>query len=195
MPVAVNDKRSVGAGFVAGLAAFLVGYLLTFLWRGRAIERSIEPLEALLSLFEAEPIGAWRVVGWLYYGGHFVDTRVTAEFGPFETAVYLDLVREGAGTLETLYLVPPVLLLIAGAIVAAGLHATDLPTGAILGASIVVGYLIAVLAGLVVFAHEGTRPDPLPAIVIAGVLYPVLFGAVGGSLGTVIAASVWEDRR
>ena len=195
MPAGVNNVRSAGAGFAAGLAAFLIGYLVTFLWRGREIERSIEPLEALFSLFEAEPIGAWRVVGWLYYGGHFVDTRVTAEFGPFETAVYLDLVREGAGTLETLYLVPPVLLLVAGAIVAAGLRAPDIPTGAMVGASVVVGYLVAILAGLVVFAYGGTRPDPVPAIVIAGLVYPVVFGAVGGVLGRVITDSMRAERR
>ena len=190
MPETVYDVRRVTGGFLAGVAAFLVGYALTFLWRGRAIEESIEPLEALLAFVEAEPIGAWRVVGWLYYGGHFVDTRVTAEFGPFETTVYLDLVREGAGNLEALYLVPPFLLLVAGAIVAAGFHVSDVQTGALLGASVLLGYVVAILGGLVVFAYDGTRPDPVPAIVIAGVLYPLVFGGVGGA----IAAALHSNR-
>ncbi|MFW6153562.1 MAG: transporter [Halobacteriota archaeon] len=180
------SRSTAIAGFVGGIAAFIVGYAITYLWRGRSIERTIQPIEVVLDLLQAEPIGAWRVVGWLYYSAHFVDTRITARFGPGQATFYVDLVREGGGNLELLYLVPVVALLLAGLLVAWSARPDSLGEGAVAGATVALGYLVAVVVGLVVFAHAGNRPDPMPAILVAGVLYPVVFGGVGGAIGASI---------
>ena len=100
MATTQRSKVVVLYGFLTGLSSFVVGYAITYLWRGRDIERSLQPIETALNLFQAEPIGTWRVVGWLFYSAHFVDTRVSATLGPVETTMYIDLVREGSGNLE-----------------------------------------------------------------------------------------------
>lgn len=173
-------------GLVGGLAAFVVGYVITYLWRGRSIERSIQPIETMLDLFQAEPLGAWRVVGWLYYSAHFVDTRITARFGPGQATFYVDLVREGSGNLELLYLVPVIVLLAAAVLIAWSVRPDDLVDGALAGTTVTLGYLAAVVIGLVVFAHAGNRPDPIPAVLVAGLLYPIVFGTIGGAIGAAL---------
>ncbi len=176
------SKRSAAIGALAGVVAFLVGYVITYLWRGRDIEESLQPMEALLQLFEAEPIGTWRAVGWLFYNGHFVDTRVSSEIGVIETVAYVNFVAEGAGNIELLYLVPPVLLLLAGALLAWYVDVDEPVDGAASGAAVVLGYLPVIAIGLIAFAYNSTRPDPVPAIVLAGIVYPVVFGAIGGAI-------------
>ncbi len=166
----------------AGVLAFLAGFTLTYLWRGREIEDTLMPIDALLELFEAEPIGAWRAAGWLFYSGHFVETRVTSEFGWIEQVTYINLVGQGAGRLELLYFLPPVLLIVAGGLAVMYGHAADPRAGAKRGASVAFGYFPLVALGLVLFSYGSTRPDPLPAILVAGILYPVVFGAIGGVL-------------
>ena len=172
-------------GPIIGVLSFVVGYVVVYLWVGRDVEESLEPMEAILRLFEAEPIGTWRVVGWLFYGAHFVETRISAQFGPIETTTYVDLISEGSGNLELLYLVPPMLLIIGGFLTVMILGINEIAEGVIFGASITAGYLIVLAVGLVLFAYGDTRPDPVYALIIAGILYPAVFGAVGGLLGTM----------
>lgn len=173
-------------GLLAGLGSFVGGYLITYLWRGRDVERSLQSIETILTLFQAEPIGTWRVVGWVWYSAHFVDTRVSATLGPVETTMHIDLLREGSGNLELLYLVPPVLLIGAGFFLVTYLRIEDITEGAKFGATITIGYFLAVAVGLVVFAYGDTGPDPVPAVVVAGVLYPIVFGAAGGVLASTV---------
>jgi hypothetical protein len=60
----------------------------------------------------------------------------------------------------------------------------ELPLAA--GAAVVPVYLVLSVVGLVLFtvtAGPATgRPDPLLAILLAGVVYPTVFGAAGGAL-------------
>lgn len=177
------DARTLGPlafGAGAGVLAFLAGFTLTYLWRGRDIEDSLMPIDGLLELFEAEPIGAWRAAGWLFYSGHFVETRVTREFGWIEQVTYINLVGQGAGRLELLYFLPPVVLIVAGALAVIYGHAADARAGAKRGASVAFGYFPLVALGLILFSYGSTRPDPVPAIFVAGILYPVVFGGIGG---------------
>lgn len=180
-----NERYAVGA--IAGFVAFVVGYLFVYLLSGRDVEGSLEPIDAALELFQAEPVGTWRVVGWLLYSAHFVDTRLVAGIGPIETAVYVDLVGEGSS--ELLYLVPPTILLVAGFLVVFLARLDDPIQGATLGVSVTIGYLLAVGIGLVAFAYGDTRPDPAVAIVVAGVVYPAVFGAIGGAIASVLRDS------
>lgn len=174
---------SVGiGGLLAGLAAFVLGYAVTFAWHGNAIEERLRPIDQLLSLFQAEPIGAWRVVGWLFYSAHFVDIRASFGFGPIESELTVNLIAEGAGSLEFLYLVPPLLLVLGGGLLARWAAAVTLRNGAIAGTAIAIGYVAAAVVGLFVFQYGGVRPDPTVAILVAGLGYPILFGAVGGAV-------------
>lgn len=179
-----SSYRGYLASAAAGVASFLVGYLVTFLWVGRDVESSLEPIEAVLTLFEAEPIGAWRVVGWVFYGAHFVDTQIVAGIGPIETAVYVNPAAEGG--FQALYLVPPLLLLLAGFAAAYLADVDELLDGVKYGAAVTAGYLVVVGIGIVAFAYGDTSPDPLFALVLAGIVYPAVFGSIGGAVATAV---------
>ncbi|WP_458188150.1 hypothetical protein [Haladaptatus sp. NG-WS-4] len=49
------------------------------------------------------------------------------------------------------------------------------------GMTVAVGYLAAVVLGLLVASQAGVAPSPLRALVIAGVVYPVAFASLGGA--------------
>lgn len=180
----MNDRYRtlLPRGLVAGVLAFVGGYLITYLSEGPRIESRIAPMEGILQLFQAEPLGTWRVVGWVFYGAHFVDTRIQITLGPIQSPVTVDLIAEGAGAMEILYIVPPVLLLLAGAAVAWSMDVESVTEGATAGALVVIGYGPVIAIGVIVFAYNGIQPEPLPAIVIAGIAYPIICGGIGGGI-------------
>lgn len=45
------------------------------------------------------------------------------------------------------------------------------------------GYLVAVVLGLFVGSARGVGPHPMRAVLLAGVVYPLTFGGMGGFLG------------
>jgi hypothetical protein len=79
-----------------------------------------------------------------------------------------------------------VLLLVAGLLLARVAGADTPADGAGAGAGVVVGYLPPALAGAIVFSHGGSiAPDLVTAVLLAGVVYPVVLGGVGGALAGV----------
>ncbi|QLD89660.1 hypothetical protein HWV07_11755 [Natronomonas salina] len=155
-------KRSA----TAGVAAYLAGYALLYLWfltQGRTASEAVD----------------WRWVGWLLYRGQFVPLDVQAS-----TA----LVATGLGDLSN---VAPSLLLSVAAVGIAGFllaRARDLlepSAAATTGGSLVLGYLPLALLGLAVFrgtlpngVHVG--PNPLWGVLVTGLVFPTVVGALGG---------------
>lgn len=93
-----------------------------------------------------------------------------------------NFVASEGGSLALLYLLPP-LALLAGA---------DAPTpGAGSGALVAVGYLPLALLGAVLFRFSvgdgAVAPDPVTAVLLAGLVYPLVFGGVGGAVAGAIA--------
>jgi len=79
-----------------------------------------------------------------------------------------------------LWLLPPVFLYTAGRLVAARSDAREGPLDAALsGAAIVVGYFPSILL-LAVLLPDRIQASLLSPIAIAGLVYPLLFGAIGG---------------
>lgn len=176
------------SGAAAGAAAYVAGYVLTFLlMRG----------EARNAFGDAVPV--WKVVGWYFYNAHFVDIVSGRSAGPFEDAAYVSLIAESSGSTATfLYAVPPLALLAAGAVVAWRLDG-DGPAGAAAGgAAAVLGYGPLAVAGALVLPHaaEGsflgvdvsaTITVPLAsAVILAGLVYPVILVTVGAVLGATV---------
>lgn len=178
----VLDGRSLTAGAVGGIAAYLVGYAITFVWHGSTIEDAIDPINVIARLFGQAEVPAWKIVGWLYYSAHFVDTSL--QFGPIGPTT-VDLIGDGGGSLESLYFLPPIVLLVAGAIVAIRVTAAT-ATGPQIGATVVVGYVISAIVGVFVFRIGANGPALIPAVVIAGIIYPIVFGAIGGFIAQQI---------
>lgn len=172
----------VGRSAVAGVLAYLVGYLLTYLWQVNAVREAISGLNLLLGVLGGQRVPAWTVVGWLFYGAHVVPLRIPT---PGSSDVVRSIVG-GDGATSLLFVLPPLVLVLAGAVAAwwAGADAPEI--GATAGASIAVSYLVLAVVGVFLFRFSIQSfvigPDLLRSVVIAGIAYPVGFGAVGGAI-------------
>ncbi len=101
------DAATAVRGGAAGTGAFLLGYLFTFLSAadtGVRVAGAFQPLASAGGRFAP----AWKVAGWLFLDGHVVGTRFDGRT--------VDVVSLAG--VEFLYLVPPLLLVTAGALVA-----------------------------------------------------------------------------
>jgi hypothetical protein len=177
--VDTDAKRAAGRGLAGGIAAWILGYLVVYLLHGSSVQNSFG--SDVLEVFTGEPV-AWKLVGWLFYNAHNVAVQISL-FG--QRSVNLVASAEEAG-LTALFAVPPVLLVVAGA-VAAWNTAVEPTTAARNGAAVALGYLPLSVAGAVLFAIGGDDASAAPALVtavlLAGLVYPLVFGAVGGLAG------------
>jgi hypothetical protein len=163
-------------GAVVGSTAFLVGYFVTWILAG----------SKAASITVGGPLGGavpdWKVVLWLFYDSHFVGTRTPRIFGPdgglWGGGDIIDTV--GAFGVEYLFAVPILILALGGAIMAIRSGVATPQDGFRTGLKIAVGYIAVVMLALFVATEGGIAPSPLRAVVIAGLVYPVVFGALGG---------------
>lgn len=178
---------SLATGAAAGAIAYVLGYLFAYLTQGSQVEDQLAGLNLLADLFGSDPIPTWQGVGWLFYNGHFVNTEITLPIGGVRT---VNLIAEAdGGSLTLLYIIPPVLLGLAGVAAARYAGASDLAAGAQSGALVGVGYLPLAIGGAFLFRYGdgAVAPDLVTAVLLAGAVYPVAFGALGGVLGAVLA--------
>ncbi|WP_049927252.1 hypothetical protein [Halopiger goleimassiliensis] len=186
----------VGTGTVAGIAAWLVGYGGTYLLVGGVLRAEFRAL-GLETLVDAA--GRPTLVGWLFFNAHGVEVHSEG----LEVALAPgngNFVAAGVGNQVVLYLLVPLVLLVAGAVVVRR-YRTRLPTrtdAALAGATVAVGYLLCTVVALVAFAAslDGAvvRPDPLYGVVLAGLASPIAFGAVGGLLAAGVTRGSGSNR-
>lgn len=178
-------------GTVAGALGFFAGYLLTWILAGTKIAN------LMIGGVFGGGVPDWRAVLWVFYDSHFVGTRTPEIFGPggdrWAGGDLIDTV-ELLGV-EYLYLVPVVVLLIGGVTTAHLAGARTTKDGAIAGVTLALGYFSLVALGLFVATQGGVAPSPLRALVIAGVGYPIAFGAIGGAVTGFYRGSATESRR
>lgn len=168
-------------GLSGGVAAWLLGYLVVYLASSDRIRGSIGG--QLLN--ELGGGGAtWKLVGWLFFNAHFVDVVFDA---PVLGVRALDLIAQYGGPSTYLYAVPPAFLLAAGLLVGYRTGSEGLGDAAVTGFLLVPGYLLLSVAGALLFAVGGgdatAAPDLVTAALLAGLVYPALFGAVGSAVG------------
>ena len=177
----------IAAGTVAGIVGWVVGYAITYVVALEALRAELRAsgLEVLL-----ETATDWQLAGWLFFDAHGVtlDAPTLALGGTLEGQGFLAAI---GGSFVALYGLPVVTLVLAGGVVTWRHRKTyRRPTDAgIAGATTVVGYLPCVVAGLVAFTVDAgeivLRPDLLVGVVLAGLAYPIAFGALGGMLVAV----------
>ena len=114
---------------------------------------------------------------------------------------YLEPVTDGVDKLvlndwESLALLAPLLLLAVGAAIVSTSERQELRKASIQGAAIVVGYLpLAVLTGLLAVWTPEVSPRValgvsfVDAVLLTGLAYPVVFGAIGGVLAYSLDAA------
>lgn len=179
------DSATLLRGGVAGVAASLLGYLVTYAWKAPAVDDALGGINAVAELVGVQAVPTWKGVGWLYLNAHVVATRVPALGGGDRHVNFIDASDDGS--LVLLYVLVPVLLVLAGAATARYGRSDRIADAAASGAAVLAGYL-PVAVGLA-FAASHTfgggvtiAPDPVTAVAIAGLVYPAFFGAVGGAL-------------
>lgn len=182
-----NNSRGtdLGIGAAAGAVAYVLGYLLTYLWQGSSVQDSLQNYNAIVELFGGDPIPTWQAVGWLFYNAHGVSFTVPSLGSGQATR---NLIADGSAPM-LLYLVPAVVVVLAGFVLARRANATDASGGAQVGARVVVGYVVLAVAGLFVFEYAAggstIHPEYALGVLLAGVVYPAVFGGIGGALGAV----------
>lgn len=186
----LSDRVPLVAGAAAGAAAYLLGYLITYVWQSGSVEERLQGFNFLADLFGSDPIPVWQGVGWLFYNAHFVRTRFEGGLGGPRSENFI-AAAEG-GSLALLYLVPVVLLVGAGLALAVVEKVEEPADGALAGSSVVLGYLPLAVGGAFLFSYDGSiAPDMVTAVLLAGIVYPLALGAVGGAVAAV--AGLGED--
>lgn len=183
-----------GRGIVAGLVAFVAGYLVTYLWQEPGVRESLQGVNVVIQFFGGDAIPAWKAVGWLYFNAHFVRTELPGLGGP-QTRNFI-----AAGDAPALlYAVPVVVLLAAGFAVAWFQHAGGVQEAAMDGATVALGYVVAAIAAAFVFAvtrgDASIAPDAVTAVLLAGIVYPLVLGTVGGGLAGALQSSRADTSR
>lgn len=191
MPATI-DREAVpwGAGGAAGVAAWVLGYLCTYLVVGsRLRESGLNRVLEFLGKGDVVP----TLVGWVFYNSHFVDTALSGA----PVSVAANAIGGDQGFTALLFVVPPALLSGAGLAVARYRAVGTPGAGALAGLAVVPGYVVPSAVGALLFtisAGPATgRPDLLLAVVLAGVVYPGVFGALGGALAGATAGETAGD--
>ena len=189
VPDRASDTSRIVGGAAAGAAAYLLGYLFAYVTQAGAVEEQLAGFNLFADLFGGDPIPTWKAVGWVFYNGHFVDTQVPSLVGGSQLTNLIS--QADGGSLTLLFVVPPVLLTLAGLAASRVAGATEPVDGATAGAFVLVGYLPLAVIGAFLFRYsvgDGTvAPDLVTAALLAGAVYPAVFGAVGGAGATLLS--------
>jgi len=191
-----RGKQSPIAGFplklaaVIGSACYLVGYglvgVLAEIDDGITRDQQFEQVEG--SVLDG--------LGFAFYNAHRVDIETAVTRDGSTNLESLNLLAEGPTQLPELlyYSVPVAVLLFGGYLLARVEQPVDRAGGLKTGATIVVGYLPLTIAGAVLFELSGEQtifgetfsftasPELVPAVGLMGIVYPLVFGGIGGLL-------------
>jgi hypothetical protein len=180
----VTDRPPVVSGVLGGAAAWVLGYVFTFLIVGTDVQDSAA--QRFIEAVGGEP-ATYEMVGWVFYNAHFVDTIYTdvPAFGSFTTTA----VGGDGGFSPLLYLTPVGLLVAAGLAVGQYRDVDDPLDGITAGLTVVPGYLVLTVLGLFLFevtlGGASGGPERLDAVLIAGLVYPAVFAGAGGVVATL----------
>ncbi|AFZ72124.1 hypothetical protein [Natronobacterium gregoryi] len=185
MAPATDDRLPYLGGAIAGIAAWLLGYASTYLTVAGDIRDS--PLHQFVEAFDGQA-AAYEMVGWVFYNTHQVETLFSDV--PLIGSHAMTFVGGEDGFTTVLYAVPAGLLLVAGIAIAAYRRPATPTDGLLTGLTAVPGYLLVTIAGIFLFevtvGGATGAPDALPGIVLAGLVYPVVFAGAGGVIGTLL---------
>lgn len=177
----------IGAG--GGVGAWSLGYAITYLLVGSEVQ------DVILNRIQ-EDIGyslvrpaSYELVGWVFYNAHFFDIHVSDCCRSTETTVI-----GGDGFTPLLFVIPPILLFVAGFFIAgfslSRYHGdSNLTIGVSEGLTILPGYLFMLIVGQDLFWigewFGEISAGPSGPLILTGLLYPLVFGSLGGFLAAL----------
>lgn len=174
------ERLELERGAVVGLGAHLLGYLITLV---------------LLLVAEDGYDPTWTVseTGQLLYNAMFVSIEQPVAGGgspAFDPSrnVLTDATLADAFTLPTAlyHAVPVVALVLGGIVIARWVGAQSPVSGAVAGLSLGVGGLFFAITGTLLFSNDLGSPAFFQSVLLVGLAYPGVCGAVGGTLTGVV---------
>ncbi|SIS10949.1 hypothetical protein [Natronorubrum thiooxidans] len=187
---AVSRGSSVAASAGLGVLAAAIGYLVTYVLIVSEVREAF-----------GDDVADWKGVAWYFYNAHMVDVEASGAFGSFGGSSTVDFIAQSSASgADLLYVIPPLVLLTIGAILAVQWDVTDLGDAVVVGAPVTLGYAVVMALGALV-AESSTEievfgvaatgsiaPEFAPALVLGGVLYPLVFATAGAVLAAVFNA-------
>jgi|AntDeeMinimDraft_4_1070355.scaffolds.fasta_scaffold00008_72 hypothetical protein len=190
MPADQDQSEMAGLplkqGAVYGALSFVVGYLITavVIVIGETEEFTEDMLET---------------TGWIYYNAQFADIETTVDGGELgalaETSFnYLtdDQIFGQAVGLDVpsvvYHLIPVAVLVATGYVLATEVNAQEITDGAVAGATLSLGTTVLAVVGTFLFTINeqslSISPVLIDSVLLVGVVFPVVFGAIGGAIST-----------
>ena len=173
---------------VAGVVSFILGYIVTFVVEIGDVAEVLQ--HPLVDLSNVSTPADWQVIGWIFLAGHNAIVTIVATVGGTTTTSGLAI-----DVPTWLLLLPVGLLFVAGFAVVRYEDVRSPARGGTAGAAVAISYVVCVALLAVLSAWTVSQggdaslriaPDLLPALAIAGVGYPLVFGGVGGAFGAVL---------
>lgn len=193
------DRYPLVEGGLFGAVAFVVGVVVTFV-----VAQLDGDLSDRIDILTGEGTGAVEIdfgissldaVLWTFFEAHLVDIESTVEGGGESQSETVALLSE-ASFPELLYTVIAVAVLVgAGFLLVQRTGARTGQAAATGGAMVAIGYLpLALVSVFVSRASESSStfgqtlsvtvgPDLVTAVLVAGLVFPLALGALGGYLG------------
>lgn len=189
----VVDKSTLAASIGGGIFAAAFGLLTATILIREEVADTV-----------GGNVADWKGITWYYVNAHMVylDLEVSGSVEFLELSIMLDLISQSGSTnAQLLYLVPPLVLVAVGAGLARYVRVRDIGEGVMVGAPITLGYgtvvtLLAIASEssseveiLGVGVRGSIAPELMPTVVVAGVLYPLVFATAGAVLYPLISTA------
>ena len=206
-----NVRYPGGRGALWGMSAYLVGFVSNYALMSFYLSNlqskvafSTETSTFVLSeLVQEVQVPVWKWASLAFYNSHFIDVIVSGLPGGLrESRQQVNLLTDSGGIFLLLLFITPSILIISGILATrraskpVELRFDVFGTGKGRffvngGLTIFFGYFpLAVLGGIVTSASLDGRvvlhTDLLKSFVVAGMIYPLVFGGIGGYLRSYI---------
>lgn len=181
-------KKAVTIGLISGIIVFAIIFSFVL------IEEAFydEPFEDDVIGEEEPTMPYWSDRIFMFFSAHFVETHESGEFRDMEFSNSFNLIEHTTETIpEPLYYLVPILVLIYSGYYFVDRHDDFVESNVshfFAGSSIGVGYAVIVFAFLLISPTEleayeyasTVQVRFISGILVAGILYPAIFGGIGG---------------
>lgn len=179
-----TDQRTIPwvYGVVVGVAAYVFSYVLSYaMW---AMTEFPDTVSGMMREFITNQVSDWVFAGWLLYNAHFVNIEAEGIVSD-SSWDFIEVVSQSST--DILLIVVPGVLLVAAVALARIAGAASAADGAVAGVTVVLGYLPLVVLGVFVFTADDAAPMLMQSVFLAGIVYPVAIGAIGGAVAGELA--------
>jgi len=194
----LTDRLPLVEGALFGAIAFVAGIVVTYVLAqldSNLSDRIDQLTGGSIDVAEFDTgISALDAVIWVFFEAHLVDIESTVEGGGQAGSSTVNLLSEAAFPALLYTAVIAVVLVVAGFLLGQRAGPSSGQEGATYGAMVVIGYLPLTLVSIFLSrVSESTtvlgttlsatiEPDIVTALVLAGLLFPLALGALGGYL-------------